>query len=74
MGFSKEKMKKYGKWQARLRRIRIEEIKNYRGLVCVNAVRSAVSASWQLWKLRFLSPQRLGDRGSFSSDDYFSKG
>ena len=56
------------------KRIRIEEMKNYRGLVCVNAVRSAVYASWLLWKLRFLSSQRLGDGESFSSDDYSSKG
>ena len=30
---------------------RVREVKNYKGLASVNAVRLAVSASWQLFKL-----------------------
>lgn len=59
----------YEGWQGGLGISRVREVKNYKRLVSVNAIKPAVSASWQLSK-ESIFPQILEDRSPNLPDDY----
>lgn len=46
---------------------RVEEVKNYKGLVSVNAIKPAVSASWQLLKRGCYPPTDTGRQRPYPS-------